>query len=112
MQWNRVPYKLQKEVGEFKEWSLQELLQRLMRAESRVEERECRSNPSLQKKRWSAESKRKDSKNKQTNTVRIGNHDKTAVTKAGAELKLKKVKCFGCHQKGHVLSDCPEKKAK
>ena len=34
------------------------------------------------------------------------------VTKAGAELKLKNVQCFGCHQKGHVLSDCPEKKAK
>ena len=40
-----------------------------------------------------------------------GNNDKTAVTKAGAELELKNVKCFGCHQKGHVLNDCPEKKA-
>ena len=30
--WNKVPFKLQKEVGEIKDWSLQELLQRLLRA--------------------------------------------------------------------------------
>ena len=42
--WNKVPFKLQKEVGEIKDWSLQELLQRLLRAESQVEERECRTS--------------------------------------------------------------------
>ena len=80
--------------------------------ESRVEERERRSNPPVQKKRWSADSKSKDSENRQINTVRTVNNDKTAATKAGAELELKNVKCFCCHQKGHVLIDCPEKKAK
>ena len=42
--WNKVPFKLQKEVGEIKDWSLQELLQRLLRAESQVEECERRTN--------------------------------------------------------------------
>ena len=41
--WNKVPVTLQKEVGEYKDWSLQELLQRLLRAEARIEERERRS---------------------------------------------------------------------
>ena len=39
--WNKVPYKLQKEVSEIRDWSLQELLQRLLRAEFRVEERDA-----------------------------------------------------------------------
>ena len=41
--WNKVPVTLQKEVKEIKDWSLQELLQRLLRAEARIEEREQRN---------------------------------------------------------------------
>ena len=41
--WNKVPFNLQKEVGEIKDWSLQDLLQSLLRAEARVAERERRS---------------------------------------------------------------------
>ena len=37
--WNKVPVTLQKKVAENKDWSLQELLQRLLRAEARLEER-------------------------------------------------------------------------
>jgi len=36
--WNKAPFKLQKEVGEIKDWSLQELLHQLLRAEARVAE--------------------------------------------------------------------------
>ena len=43
--WNKVPVVLQKEVGEMKEWSLQELFQRLLKAEARVQERERRQQP-------------------------------------------------------------------
>jgi len=50
--WNKVPFKLQKEVGEIKDWSLQELLQRLLRAESRVEERDHHTNQAVPKRRW------------------------------------------------------------
>ena len=38
--WNKVPYPIQREVGEMKEWTLNELFQRLLKAESRVLERE------------------------------------------------------------------------
>ena len=48
--WNKVPIKLQKEVGEIKDWSLQELLHCLLRAEARVAENE-RHNPLFGSKR-------------------------------------------------------------
>jgi len=41
--WNKVPFTLQKEVGEIKDCTLQELLQRLLKAEARIVERECQS---------------------------------------------------------------------
>ena len=40
--WNKVLYTLQREVGEMKDWALQELFQRLLKAEARVQERERR----------------------------------------------------------------------
>ena len=42
--WNKVPYTLQREVGELKDWALQELFQRLLKAEARVQERERGGN--------------------------------------------------------------------
>ena len=45
--WDKVPFKLQKEVGEINNWSLQELLQRLLRTEAQVEEREHRTNQNI-----------------------------------------------------------------
>ena len=41
--WNKVPIKLQKEVGPMTEVSLQELFQKLLKAEEVVKERERRS---------------------------------------------------------------------
>ena len=42
--WNKVPIKLQKEVGQLTEGSLQELFQKLLKAEEIVRERERRSS--------------------------------------------------------------------
>ena len=42
--WNKVPIKLQKEVGQLTEGSLQELFQKLFKAEEIVRERERRSS--------------------------------------------------------------------
>ena len=114
--WNKVPYKLQKEVGEINDWSLQELLQRLLRAESRVEEHERRANqPVLRRRRAQAD----DGDNQATRTLIArtpANTDKEMSRQASArgngELELKNVKCFGCHKKGHVVSECPDKKNK
>ena len=41
--WNKVPIKLQKEVGQLTEGSLQELFQKLLKAEEIVKERERRN---------------------------------------------------------------------
>jgi len=41
--WNKVPVKLQQEVKEITDGSLQELLQKILKAESVVEERERRA---------------------------------------------------------------------
>ena len=41
--WNKVPIKLQKEVGQLTEGSLQELFQKLLKAEEIVKEREQRN---------------------------------------------------------------------
>ena len=38
--WNKVPYAMQREVGEMKEWTLNEVFERLLKAESWVLERE------------------------------------------------------------------------
>ena len=38
--WNKVPVKLQKEVGQMTEGSLQELFQKLLKAEETIKERE------------------------------------------------------------------------
>ena len=42
--WNKVPIKLQKEVGQLTEGSLQELFQKLLKVEEIVRERERRSS--------------------------------------------------------------------
>ena len=42
--WNKVPIKLQRELKEIPDGSVQELLQRLLKAESVVEERERRAS--------------------------------------------------------------------
>ena len=39
--WNKAPYQLQKEVGDIKDWSLQELFEQLLRAEARIAEHDC-----------------------------------------------------------------------
>ena len=42
--WNKVPVKLQKEVSQMTEGSLQETFQKLLKAEESVKERERRIN--------------------------------------------------------------------
>ena len=49
--WNKAPYRLQKEVGDIKDWSLQELFERLLRAEARIAERDRRSGAEPGKRR-------------------------------------------------------------
>ena len=47
--WNKVPVELQQEVKEITDGSVQELLMKLLRAESVVAERKCRSRETTEK---------------------------------------------------------------
>ena len=113
--WNKVPFKLQKEVGEIKDWSLQELLQRLLRAESRVEERERRTSQATPRRRRLQADPSDSNQVTTTSTGRIRtsadkSNDRQTSSGGTRELGLKSVKCFGCHKKGHVVSECPDRK--
>ena len=114
--WNKVPFKLQKEVGEIKDWSLQELLQRLLRAESRVEERDRRTSQATpRRQRPQADHSNGDTTTTSTGRARANPNKDTSrqpSTGGNAELGMKSVKCFGCHRRGHVVSECPDKKNK
>ena len=122
--WNKVPVILQKEVGEMKDWSLQELFQRLLKAEARVQERMRRQQPtsSVQSAGNVTEALRTMSVNSQKKTVsgqtrstpteltrrsnRSFNRDRSSV-----ELQAKNIRCFICNEKGHFASSCTKSKA-
>lgn len=105
--WNKAPYRLQKEVGDIKDWSLQELFERLLRAEARIMERDRRSRtePAKRTRRNTPVIDEEDTGNlsprKPAPTRRQGQH-------GSAEMQLKNIKCFKCQQKGHVAKDCSQ----
>ena len=106
--WNKASYRLQKEVGDIKDWSLQELFERLLRAEARITERDRRSK---------TESARRTPRitpviDEDDATVN-GPQKKPASSRrqnqrGSVEMQLKNIKCFKCQQKGHVVKDCPQ----
>ena len=105
--WNKAPYRLQKEVGDIKDWSLQELFERLVRAEARLTERD---------RRVKADATRKTRKNmgmsEEEDVTPITTQRKSTTSKQGnqgsAETPVRNIKCFKCHHKGHVARDCPQ----
>ena len=116
--WNKVPIVLQQELKEIPEGSVQELLQKLLRTESTLRERERRSKetrrltsqqdmatpPRLQN------SGQGRSINSTNTTGRSGNS--ATNPQQGAEMSIKAVKCYNCHKKGHLAKDCAEPKPK
>ena len=107
---------MQKEVGKVKDWSLQELLQCLLRAEARAEERERRTNQvPPRRRRAQTENDTRRLPRQGTPAAAAGSVEKAKnrenVTRGTeSEMELKNVKCFGCRKKGHMVSNCPEKK--
>ena len=116
--WNKVPYTVQREVGEMKDWALQELFQRLLKAEARVQERERRqqsvvtqldrapvtvhrgaANPVDKQTVPSQPGRNPQSFRRSTESVPGG---RSPTERSTVEMTTRNVKCFNCHEKGHM----------
>ena len=114
--WNKVPVRLQKEVKEITDGSVQELLQKLLKAESVIEEQERRaaggSSSHSRKDQGRINEHRQDpvaEANRSSETTRKAvNAQKRPDSRA--EFGMQSVKCFKCSKSGHVAKDCPEKR--
>ena len=118
--WNKVPIELQQEVKEITDGSVQELLLKLLRAESAVAERKRRSQETIEKppggrhytstKRSSdITSGKKPDEGKGTNS-KDSTHRKSGTVKTTlqSEASMQHIKCYKCKLKGHMAKDCPE----
>ena len=117
--WNKVPIALQQELKEIPDGSVQELLQRLLRAEATLKERECHSegirlglsqrhtfnsnrSPNSGPGRGSNNDNAAEKSGNNTSSSNTNSHDQQQ-----REMSLKTVKCYNCHKKGHLAKDCP-----
>ena len=99
---------MQKEVCDIKDWHLQELLHRLLRAEARVAERTNASGQNVWKRKSPIAS---DPSVDNGKSMHQSLHDKgksnRGGTKGTVELELKTVKCYKCHKDGHIAKSYP-----
>ena len=124
--WNKVPVVLQKEVGEMKDWSLQELFQRLLKAEARVQERQRRQqstsimqavhNVTKGIKTVSIDNRKRllppQTRNTSNTPIEaMPRSNRAHRDRPTGEMQAKNVKCFNCNEKGHFASSCPKGKA-
>ena len=111
--WNKVPLELQQEVREITDGSVQELLQKLLKAESVIAERKRRSNTRLHSREHqggrsrvnerSLNSRITEGSQGTTNTGReTSGTNRPPSSGFRGEASRLHVKCFNCHKKGHL----------
>ena len=109
--WNKVPIELQQEVKEITDGSVQELLQKLLKAETVLAERKRRRQAQTTPRRRFTNAVGERDAGKDTSGKEEGNRGTRSSTTTGpAEASLQHVKCYNCHRKGHVKANCPESK--
>ena len=120
--WNKVPIELQQEVREITDGSVQELLQKLLKAESVIAERKRRNHTRQDTRETQAVRNRttdrlptgRTAEGPQTNsTVDDTNPTNTLSRRSRqsmfrGEASRQYVKCFNCKRKGHLAADCPD----
>ena len=109
-------------MGEIKDWSLQELLQCLLRAEARIEEREQRNKGNdwnkvrksggykgVSKKEFIEKlvDKPSGSSKAPASSSNSQQEQKKLDPRGSIEMSLKNVKCYKCSKKGHMANNCP-----
>ena len=110
--WNKVPVELQREVKEITtDGSVHELLQKLLRAETVIQERarreKTKSNESNTGSGVNQRNHRRDL-NSSTELTRKPTETRNTPRRMESEMSIKGVKCFICKQKGHMAKSCPE----
>ena len=115
--WNKVPIELQQEVKEITDGSVQELLMKLLRAESVVAERKRRSQEMTEKSsggRHYVPNRRGGDVNKKSEEGKNPNFKDSNQRRSGTgkatlpgEASMQHIKCFKCKLKGHMAKHCP-----
>jgi len=110
--WNKVPLELQKELGEIPVGSVQELLQRLLRAESVIQERARRSGLSEGNPRRERQGETVFSKSGKVSQDKSSSVSVPTKAKHQLEMSMKGVRCFKCQKTGHLAKNCTGSKVK
>ena len=103
--WNKVPIELQKEVTEITDGSVQELLHKLLKAEAVLQERSRRSTQQTSK-RYLVGTGVKPQRYSNPDVELVPLKKQQQATNSSSEMSLQRVKCFNCHQKGHLAKNC------
>ena len=111
--WNKVPIELQQEVKEITDGSVQELLQKLLRAETVLAERKRRKQSQATARRGLTRPTEEKDAGKDPNVKRESPRVIRSSSNSGsAESSLQHMRCFNCQKKGHMKVNCPALKNK
>jgi len=122
--WNKVPIELQQAVKEITDGSVQELLMKLLRAESAVAERKRHRQETTERLpsnkhyvKRSSDAGKKPEEGKTISPKDVNQQNDSTLKKSNTagrnmfqgEASMQHVKCYRCKGKGHMAKGCPEK---